>query len=176
MDVLGNRHTSTLYYYKLHRYCFYQKRMLIIFNESFCFTFVFMSYMQHNLRSCHEHSIPDILNWNAISYLRCLFVCLFICLFVNAPQQTCHEHNTPVMFSAEVQSAPCFLFTACLCTLAACQDGRYGVNCTQECGTCQTDAVCNKTNGHCPCPVGKQPPLCNTGKLQLARSEYFVSF
>ena len=27
--------------------------------------------------------------------------------------------------------------------------------------------MCNKTNGHCSsCPTGKQPPLCDTGRLR----------
>ncbi|XP_071109762.1 pro-epidermal growth factor-like [Haliotis cracherodii] len=49
-----------------------------------------------------------------------------------------------------------------LIKLRVCQDMTWGPNCTNNCGNCQNDAVCNKVNGHCPgsCKPGYARPTC----------------
>jgi hypothetical protein len=48
-----------------------------------------------------------------------------------------------------------------------CDDGKWGINCTNECGKCLT-SPCNHVNGHCQdgCAVGyKKMRDCHTGIL-----------
>ncbi|XP_025108267.1 multiple epidermal growth factor-like domains protein 11 isoform X3 [Pomacea canaliculata] len=43
-----------------------------------------------------------------------------------------------------------------------CVDGYYGTDCSQTCGKCDKNYVCNKTSGWCTsCQTGFNSPLCN---------------
>ena len=48
---------------------------------------------------------------------------------------------------------------------AACDDGDYGYNCNETCGSCRNGLPCSKTDGECRngCQLGKQPPHCQEG-------------
>ena len=43
-----------------------------------------------------------------------------------------------------------------------CKDGFYGVNCSDKCGHCDDNSVCNKRTGYClmGCKTNLQPPFC----------------
>lgn len=49
--------------------------------------------------------------------------------------------------------------------LTACSDGFYGNECTETCGNCFMNAVCDKVTGQCPgqCESGWQGSLCKQG-------------
>ena len=48
------------------------------------------------------------------------------------------------------------------CVSIECKDGFYGVNCSQSCGQCDDEGVCDKTTGYClmGCQSNFQPPFC----------------
>ena len=61
---------------------------------------------------------------------------------------------------------------ACLvCLLLECVDGRYGPTCTEDCGQCNTNDVCEKSNGNCPndCSAGYQGTTCKEGMASKDR-------
>ena len=51
--------------------------------------------------------------------------------------------------------------------LLECEPGRYGKNCTSECGYCANKEPCNHRDGTCliGCDVGYVYPLCKEGKF-----------
>ena len=53
-----------------------------------------------------------------------------------------------------------------LCILA-CDNGTWGVNCTDNCGQCRSGTVCDVVNGECPfdCNPGWKGKLCNECKF-----------
>ncbi len=52
-----------------------------------------------------------------------------------------------------------------------CFDGKYGSNCSVDCGHCKDGVTCNHGNGNCEtdtCDKGwKGHPICKTGRLFL---------
>lgn len=54
-------------------------------------------------------------------------------------------------------------------SIAACDDGFYGVNCSKQCsGTCV--GVCDKATGHCSlCQVGWRGTYCDQGNTRGLR-------
>ncbi|XP_025108242.1 uncharacterized protein LOC112572666 isoform X2 [Pomacea canaliculata] len=54
-----------------------------------------------------------------------------------------------------------FTINICEVQVWVCDDGWYGDNCTQPCGHCAADSVCDKINGSCTsCHTGFQLPMC----------------
>ncbi|XP_025108286.1 multiple epidermal growth factor-like domains protein 11 [Pomacea canaliculata] len=54
-----------------------------------------------------------------------------------------------------------FVINLCQVQVMVCEDGWYGDNCTEECGYCAGDFVCDKRNGGCTsCQTGFQLPMC----------------
>ena len=49
-----------------------------------------------------------------------------------------------------------------LSDFSECEDRFYGTECTESCGHCSDDDVCDKLTGHCPnrCQSDFKPPLC----------------
>jgi|SRR6218665_608404 len=44
--------------------------------------------------------------------------------------------------------------------VAGCDDGRFGVNCQENC-SCQNGGTCHPVTGHCTCPTGWIGPRCS---------------
>ena len=47
-----------------------------------------------------------------------------------------------------------------------CPDGKYGVNCSSDCGHCRDNADCDSVSGHCTdqCESGWTGDTCTTGE------------
>ncbi|XP_070192173.1 receptor-type tyrosine-protein phosphatase mu-like isoform X2 [Littorina saxatilis] len=52
----------------------------------------------------------------------------------------------------------------CEVQVLSCRNDSWGSGCDMRCGNCSNGEVCDKVTGHCSsCPLGLQPPLCDTG-------------
>ncbi|XP_070192185.1 multiple epidermal growth factor-like domains protein 11 [Littorina saxatilis] len=51
----------------------------------------------------------------------------------------------------------------CEVQVLSCRNDSWGSGCDMRCGNCSNGEVCDKVTGHCSsCPLGLQPPLCDT--------------
>ena len=85
-----------------------------------------------------------------------------------------HSHLTPDPISSKhdsyVQSylkifSEMLSFHPTFNVLTACQNSRYGENCTMICGSCKDNAPCDVTSGQCDngCTAGMKGTFCDIG-------------
>lgn len=67
------------------------------------------------------------------------------------------------------------LFVTMSFLLTECQQGKFGENCADQCGSCANNETCNHVNGTCPsgCDAHHFGDTCKESRLS---SYYFVSF
>ena len=57
-----------------------------------------------------------------------------------------------------------------------CKEGKYGSNCSMECGECLHLKDCNHVTGHCSggCKPGWMPGKCDTGTSTTFFQFYYI--
>jgi len=74
-----------------------------------------------------------------------------------------------LLITKQPSECECVYEGVCVCVVAACAAGTFGVNCEERC-SCMSNSTCDAVTGQCQCSAGWTGDQCQHGQSRVLLS------